>query len=326
MDLKGKRILFICPNFHGYEKMIEDQLIELGGVVDFFPERSYGLDFTIVNNFFNRFLKNYQQLYYSRIENAIEAKHYDYLFVIRGFMLPLSFLQFFKKRNPKSYTIMYQWDSERTNPYGHLVEYFDVVKTFDYKDSEDFNISYLPLFYTKDLEKFRSLKKSNEFDFFFMGFFFEERYEAVLKFKIYCEQKGYKLKPFLYMPPTTRIKYFLKAKKLDRSIVSFKHMDRITYLKTLSNSRVMVDVSNSQQTGLAMRVIEALACGTKVLTNNTYVNQDDIIKNSRLISVIDMDNITIDETVFNESNANRGPIVHSLKEWAIKVFINIDES
>ena len=320
MNFQGKKILFIGPKFHDYEIMIKDQLELMGASVDFCTERSYGFDFNIVNNFFSSYMGRYQAKHYAKILKLTEGKTYDFLFVIRGYNMPISFLEHFKKHNHDCVTIMYQWDSQRTNPFSHLVDSFDIVKTFDFEDSENLNIKYIPLFYTKDVENYRSKGKVYEFDFFFMGFFFEERYEGVLKFKEFCDSKGYKLKPFLYMPFTTRVKYFLKRKKLDRSIVSFKHMDRTQYLEILSKSRIMVDVSNPRQTGLAMRVIESLACSTKVATNNVFFKKDELVANSGMVSLFDLNNISIEKEFFDLEINDDKKIVLSLEEWLKQIF------
>ncbi|UPZ16064.1 hypothetical protein [Flavobacterium humidisoli] len=320
MNFQDKKILFIGPIFHDYEKMIKSELESMGANVDFFAERSYSYDFNIVNNFFGNYMQRFQAKHYTKILNSIANKRYDYLFVIRGYMLPPSFLDAFKLNNLDCKTIMYQWDSERTNPFKHLINSFEVVKTFDFQDCEDFDIQYVPLFYTKDVEEHREKKKVYEYDFFFMGYFFEERYEAILKFKEYCSVKGYTLKPFLYMPFTTRVKYFLKRKALDRSVVSFKHMERIKYLDILSKSRIMVDVSNSRQTGLAMRVIESLACNTKVATNNTFFEKDEIVGKSGMVSLFDLDNINIEESFIGANIEQNKRIVLSLEEWLTQIF------
>lgn len=320
MDFQNKKILFIGPKFHDYENMIIAQLKQMGSSVDFFAERSYNLDFNLVNNFFGSYMEKYQAKHYYKILKSVENTKYDYLFVIRGYKMTTSFLDEFRKFNPGSKTIMYQWDSQRTNPFSHLIDSFDMVKTFDFQDCENFNIKYIPLFYTKDVENYAQKVKVYEYDFFFMGVFFDERYEAVLKFKEFCAGNGYKLRSFLYMPFTTRVKYFLKRKTLDRSVVSFKHMERTQYLELLSKSRIMVDVSNSKQTGLAMRVIEALACQTKVATNNGFFKKDDLIRDSGMVSLFNLNDINIEQDFLDVKFKETQKITLSLEEWLKKIF------
>jgi hypothetical protein len=320
MNLSNKRILFIGPKFHDYEILIKEELESKGAFVDFFAERSYSFIFTFINNFFKSYLKTFQAKHYGEITKKIKGKEYDYLFVIRGYMLPESFLSDFKKENPNSTKIMYQWDSERTNPFGHLIKSFDSVKSFDFEDCFNFNIQYVSLFYTKDVEHYRNMIKNYESDFFFMGVFFKERYEGILKFKEFCLKNGYKLKPFLFMPFTTRVKYFLKGKKLDQSVISYKHMDRADYLKILAATRIMVDVSNPRQTGLAMRVIESLACKTKIVTNNRYFEKDVVVKNSGMVSLFNLSDIIITDEFFEIAFNNDEKVVDSIDEWLTKIF------
>ena len=320
MDITKKKILFICPKFHDYELMIKEKLEKFGAEVYYFPEKSYNLDFKIINNFFSGQMDEFQNKHYIKIFNEIKDIKFDYLFVIRGYKLSQEFLTKFKTKNPSCKLIMYQWDSQRTNNYAHLIPFFDKVTTFDFEDSEQFNLEYIPLFYTDDIKQYNSDKNNTIYDFFFMGFFFDERYQAVLKFRDYCNRNGYKLKSFLYMPLTTRLKYFLKGKKLDKDIVSFKHMNREEYIKTLAESKVMVDVSNPGQTGLAMRVIESLASNTKILTNNTNFVKDKKVAQSGMVMLFSLDKIELSKEFLNSNIKSDSNVVLSINEWLKKIF------
>ncbi|MCJ8497156.1 hypothetical protein MVI27_02665 [Chryseobacterium salipaludis] len=325
-NLEGKKILFICPLFHNYEKMIKDKLEKKGAEVVFFAERPYSLAFSMVNNFFKKKMPFYQKLHYAKITRETKEHSFDYLFVIRGYMLPVDFLKSFKKRNPVAKTIMYQWDSQRTNYFRHLIPYFDRVTTFDFEDSAQLGLDYIPLFYTDDVEPYRMTTSSFEQDFFFMGFFFEERYQAVLKFSKFCADNGFSLKPFLFMPFSTRVKYFFLNKKIDIRIVSSKHMDRETYLDILSKSRIMVDVSNPRQTGLAMRVIESLACNTKVITNNIHFKKDRKVLESGMVEFFNLDNINISRAFISKNTTTEKNIVLSIDQWISLIFESSNEA
>lgn len=321
MNLHQKKILFIGPKFHEYEVLIQNELELAGASVDFYAERSYKIDFTIINNFFKSHLANYQGRHYNKILKSINNNEYDYLFVIRGYKLTENFLQTFKRINPKSQMIMYQWDSEKTNPFSHIINFFNKVNSFDFEDCKNYNIEYLPLFFTRDITQYQNSSKTYEFDFFFMGVFFEERYQALIKFKDYCFNNGYKLKPFLFMPFTTRLKYLLKGKKLDNSIISFKHMDRKEYLEILNKSKVMVDVSNPNQTGLSMRVIEAMAIGTKVLTNNLNLKKDKYIGHNSLVYFFNEKAVDLNFDFINTTESvDSSKMIFTLHHWLEKLF------
>lgn len=319
--LNNKKILFIGPVFHDYHLLIKENLILLGAEVTFFPEREYGFIFKIINNFFNKNLKKHQNNHYSQIFKQFDVSNFDYLFVIRGYMLSAEFLTEFKNKNRKAKTIMYQWDSDRTNPFSHLLNYFDIKYSFDFEDCRlNPSLKYLPLFFSDDISKGSIIPvKDKKYDFFFMGWYFPERYEAVLKFNDFAIKNKFNIKCFLYLPFTSYIKELIKGTKINNQIVSLKPMSRKEYLNILKNSKVMVDVSNPNQTGLAMRVIEALALNTKILTNNYNIKNDTQIFSEDYISFLNENEPTINES-FLISETNSSVKLLSLKEWLINIF------
>jgi hypothetical protein len=289
--------------------------------VEFFPERDYGIRFKVTNNLFNSRLPARQERHYEKILQLTEGREYDYLFVIRGYMMPQTFIDTFRQRNPQAVTIMYQWDSNRTNPFVHLVNSFDKVYSFDFEDCEaQPQITYLPLFYTDDVQHIATHARSEEeYDFFFLGSYFPERYEATVNFRRYVETKGWRLKAFLYIPFTSYVKEKLRGIKLDHSIVSFKHMPRQQYLHILSRSKVMVDVSNPRQTGLAMRIIEAFACRTKVLTNNLRLKEDKLYT-PEYVAFFDDKAPEVDDTFVISKPKQEKIGVLSIGEWLQQIF------
>lgn len=321
LTLKDKKILLIAPKFHNYHELIIDELTGVGAVVDFYPERNYGLKFKAINNFFPPRLKHYQEKHYRQIAQKTSSKSFDYLFVIRGYMMPADFLTDFKINHPGAKLIMYQWDSEKTNPFSHLLPFFNKALSFDFEDCKNYpSVQYLPLFYSNDV--IAAIKDKNDalYDFFFMGWFFPERYQSVLRFVSYAKEHNYKLKAFLFMPFTTYIKYKLKGESIDRSIVSLKHMSRSRYLENLANSRIMVDVSNPNQTGLAMRIIEALASQTKVLTNNLRLMDDKVIYDPEKIAFFDEKSPSVEPAFVTEIDFKQMAKVLCLNEWLTVIF------
>ncbi|ATP57995.1 hypothetical protein CPT03_16745 [Pedobacter ginsengisoli] len=317
--LRGKRILFVGPVFHDYHLIIINKLKEMGAEVSFFPERSYKMGFKLINNLLPQQLGTYQKIHYRK---ANLSSNYDYLFVIRGFMMPAEFVNKFKELNPLAKLIMYQWDSEIANPFSHLLELFDFTYSFDFEDCKTFpGLKYLPLFYSDDVTNYAKNKTNAEFDFFFMGFFFPERYKALLRFRDFATANNYKLKGFLYMPLTSYIKEILKGAKIDRTVVSLKPMRRNDYLAFLGNTKVMVDVSNPNQTGLAMRVIESLATNTKVLTNNFRLMEDSKIYDQTSIAFFDDNAPIVDSSFLKVDQEDLRNRVLSIKHWLELIFM-----
>lgn len=325
--LKNKKILFIGPVFHDYHVLITNKLRSMGADVVFFPERNYGVTFKVINNFFHQHLKNYQRAYYHKIIKQIQFQEFDYLFVIRGYMLSEEFLDEFKLKNPRAELIMYQWDSDKTNPYNHLLNYFDKAFSFDFEDCGRFSqLNYIPLFYSDDVGRIIKDENNLEYDFFFMGWYYPERYNAVIKFQEFTLKNGFKLKAFLYMPFSSYIKELIMGTKLDRTIVSLKHMKRAAYLNILSKTNVMVDASSPNQTGLAMRIIEALGSGTKILTNNYRIKEDINSYDKDYIAFFDENNPSVEFSFLKSKPGHKIKSLLSLEEWLKTIFMYNESS
>lgn len=326
-NFQNKKILFIGPIFHNYHTLIKEKLEFLGATVNFYPERDYGWKFKVVNNFFKNRLSGFQKKHYDSILENSGNVDYDFLFVIRGYMLPDDFVSKFMKLNPKAKTIMYQWDSNEANPFSNVAALFHQVYSFDFKDCNDMPfIKYLPLFYTDDLIPYGQDEQEKEYDFFFMGWCFPERYKAVISFRDFAVGNNYKLKAFLYMPFSSYLKEIFKGNFLDRSIVSFIPMHRDEYLNILSKSKVMVDVSNPRQTGLAMRVIEAIAMNVKVLTNNMNLKQDKLVENTELFSFFDEKNVYVQhEFIKDKSSISSNNLMLLIELWLNNIFENNED-
>lgn len=312
MTLQGKKILFIAPIFHEYHTLIVKKLETMGADVLFCPERDYSICFKLVNNFLHPILSLKQAFHYRKILKCTKAQSFDYLFVIRGYGMTKKFVEIFKKRNCFAKTIMYQWDADRTNPFADLIPYFDIVQSFDYRDCETFGISYLPLFYTDDVAEEAAKEHEKKYDFFFMGTYLPERYAAVLHFRENLPE-NFRLKAFIYITPTSLKKEKFRGIRLDKEIISTIPMSRKEYLTTLNESKVIVDVSCSRQTGLAMRIIEALASQRKVLTINEYIKGDPLY-NAQNIALFDSNTFHIDEK-FVEDPFEGKTAVLSIGEW-----------
>ena len=318
--LKNKKILFIAPNFYNYDTLIKSKLEEKGAEVDLYAERIDNLKFKLINNLFNSYLKTHQLKYYNEILKKVRNNRYDYLFVIRGYMMPMTFVDQIKSLNPGIICIMYQWDSNFTNPFFEISKEFDRVFSFDYKDSAEISyLNYLPLFYTDDVGNEQKKPILIKHDFFFMGSYMPFRYYALQSFRKCVSQTSLGIRSFLYIPRSTLFKEFIKGIRLDKSLYSTVCMQRDEYLKILASSRVIVDVSSPYQTGMAMRIIEALAMNKKVLTSNKNILNEPFY-NPDFICVFDPNNPAFRLDWVQSEIRNINFPVRSLDNWLSVIF------
>lgn len=316
-NIKDKSILFIGTNFHNYEKMITSKLEEFGANVTFYYNRPNNTLFSILHSTSLSLLKEYQNVYYHNLISKIKEKHFDYLFVITGFLMPVSFINKFKELNPKAKSIMYQWDADATHHYSYLIPYFDKTYSFDFEDCDQFNLKYLPLFYTDDLNQYRSNQITT--DMFYMGSYLPERYDGLITLLNKYDNE-YIIEKFLYLPYKSYLKIKSTGINLNTSLISHIPMAREEYLEKLSATKVMVDISRCNQTGLAMRVIEALSIKKKLLTSNSYIKNEPFY-NPNNILIIDPKNPIIDKDFIN-SPFDGEPSTLSIGEWIKHIFSN----
>ena len=293
--MERKKIIFIGNVFYDYHKIITNKLNEIIGETLFFPEQRSGWLFKILNNLNPKLINLYQKIYFFFIWIRLrKEKSISHLFVIRGYKMPISFIERIKRKFPNIKTIMYQWDSIKNNSYEYIIPYFDKVYTFDYKDFEtNKKLLFLQLFYTDDIKAIQEKREKTKYHFFCFNSFTLERYNETIKFIQYCKEKNLNAKIFCYIPLSTFIKYkYLKRIPLRKEFLSFRPMNRSEYLNNLSLSEIVVDISHSTQSGLSMRIIESYGAGKKVLTTNKAIEKNPLC-NDNWIYFFDINNIVI---------------------------------
>lgn len=263
----GKRVLFVAPVFYNYHTHIINALEKMGAVVSFAPERPY-------THFHNLCYKKItlrcilQKNYFHKLAEKFLDQPYDYLFVIRGYGMPAEFIQNFRAKNPHAKCIMYQWDSEKANPYIHLRDLFDWIMTFDPKDAENLSLKLLHLFYHDGYGKIAESRQEKEYDFLFVSSFRKERYEALVDLE--KRLRDFKFCHYLYQPPCGYIKRKLLGVPIRRDLVCFKPLAEAKLLELLARSRCVIDVTPDVQTGMPIRILESLGAHVPVLTTNSY--------------------------------------------------------
>jgi hypothetical protein len=315
--LKNKKILFIAPVYYDYEKIIMDKIKENGGDLIFFSEKKDGLLFGILNNIHPILINFYQKIYYFNILKKISRENFSHFFLIRGYKIPFFFLKKLKELNPNIEFILYQWDSNKNNPYFHILKYFDKSSSFDIKDcQENKALRFLQLFYTDEVAQIAK-SKNIKYEFFCFSSFSINRYKDTIEFLKYCNKNDLSYRAFCFIPKTTyfRLKY-LNRMKLEENFLSFNPMTRSEYCKNLSECATVVDLSHDTQTGLSMRVVEAFGAGKKVLTTNKSIINNPIYSPD-WVQVLSIDNIKKIHFTAGE-NYHRSELY--IDNWLKKVF------
>jgi len=323
--LKNKNILFISPEFFNYHKYIKRKLESFGAKVDFFNERPT-INSKTLNHFLNNIPKHIYSLFVKRYFDKMlkKNKEYDYLFLIRGEVIPEEFIKKLKNKHRNIKLIMYQWDSINNNPNVlNIIDYFDFVYSFDYKDSIlNKTVKFRPLFF---IDPYKNIKKRfTSIDVLFIGSYHSDRLKIIKEINNECERLNLSFYNHLYLPKIS----FLKKKYLEREFndgfewFNNNKLNEKQIINLISKSKIILDIQHPDQTGLTMRTIEAIGAKKKIITTNHNIKKYDFY-NKNNINIIDRNNIQIKEQVLSSNYKELPKKIYkkySLEFWLKEIF------
>lgn len=328
--LTGKKVLFICPRFFGYEHEIELELRRLGAYVDFFDERPFTSSIAKIFNRLNfkTLIKKQIKDYYSDILQQAKNVKYDYLFVIAPETMVADFLMDFKSKNNKVKTILYLWDSIANKKNAlNLIQHFDKVVTFDKNDSIiDSKITFLPLFYIEAYGRYYHDISKISYDLAFIGTAHSGRYGLVKR--IIENVKKENMNNFFFFFSPSKLLFSMKkvfTRELDGisiNDISFQPMPFKEVINILGDSRIVIDIEHPKQNGLTMRTIEMLGMQKKLITTNKNVIEYDFY-NPKNILVVDREDLSIDTSFLHSEYQPVDATIrekYSLSAWLLNLF------
>lgn len=315
-----KNILFICPDFFGYNKMIESELRMQYKGVFMMPEYPMisSKQYVLLSSISKRIIDYLWDRYEKQIISIIKDNSISTILIIRGAYLRESFL--IKLSSLDLNIIHYQWDSIKNNKNALIIsKYSKSNYTFDRLDSEKYDFTYLPLFYCWP-EKEKESKKVNKLDILFVASWSRERSQELRKIRNICECNGLTLYPHIYISFFSYIKRLFVIKDVPFRDIKFFVLSRTKYFSLLKVCKAVFDIPSNTQVGCSMRTIEALSLQKKIITNNKSIIKESFYCSNNFI-IWPEENYRIKEVLntpfASESDAN----VLSLNQWLRKMGI-----
>ncbi|RAJ33455.1 CgeB family protein [Pedobacter cryoconitis] len=303
--LRGKKILLLSVQTFNYEKIIADKLRVLGANVDYYDERpSNSLFAKGIIRLKRSFYQKRIDKYYRRILKDAITINYNYLFVIRGEVVPEFFLQEFRNDHPDCIFLFYTWDSfaNHTHPIS-IQKYFDKRFTFDSNDAKKYDLFFRPLFFMdeyKELSKERRVKAI--YDVLFLGTAHSDRYKIGNEIMEWCISNHLTGLAYYYMQGRLVFlykKFFDKTfQRFDIKKISFKSLDAKDIIELYRQSSVILDINHPGQNGLTMRTFEALGAGKKLITTNSKIAEFPFYDPNNIM-IINRENPILNKDFFN---------------------------
>ncbi len=317
-NLYNKTVLFIAPVFYNYEKAIIRQIESEGASVLFYPEREDGLLYKFVSNFTKGKLVNFQHKYYFEIFEKIKKEKIDYLFVIRGFLMPLNFIERIRIQFPDIVLIMHQWDSMCNNNYERYLDKFDKFFSFDPEDCNKYPVlKYLPNFYLP--EYINLINHEPVYDMSFIGWAYSSRINFIKK--IAEQLPGFNFFNYLYMPFSAYVKNIIRGIFLKP--VKFKILSKEKVVSIVNQSKSILDIPDDKQSGYTFRTIDAMITRKKLVTTNTFIKKEKFYNENNIL-IIDKFKPEIDKQFFNKPFVVLNLDEYSLPSWVKTIFSNND--
>jgi hypothetical protein len=323
--LAGKRILFIGIGFYDYEASIVARLRSHDAVVHAFFDRPVILREGLVAAALRRagvpalgLIKRHER----RILNHARGALYDYVLVIKGTDLRLTFLQTLRRQQTKAEFILYQWDNLARLPgIEDRIPYFDRVLTFDRKDAtERPALEFRPLFFRDDEAPSRNQINAEEpVDLSFVGSLHSNRLRIIRRTQALANSQGMSIYVYLYTGLFTCMKLALRKDSRD------VHARQISYQTLMAINRrsgAILDLPHADQSGLTIRAIEAVGLGKKLITTARDIVHYDFFSSDN-ICVIRADEVTIERAFVSQPSSpvpERIRSRYSLDGWLADIF------
>lgn len=297
---------------------IEKVLKEKFEKVIYIKDEFNGQDKTVKYKCFREILKkinekNYLKKKFRKYENTLKlkeaAKYQDinYFLVISGGKFSKTFIERLKEKNPKIKTILFLWDKLEYSYWRDKVTNFDYVFSYDRIEALKNNFIFRPTFFIdRCLE---NIPKEKKYNLYYIGALKEEkRYMFLTQLKKYFEDKKLENYIKLYAGRKTIKKLKKDKKNYDEELIISKRISYEENLEILKQSNVVLDIKYKDQNGLSLRIYEALATDTKIITDSKDVvsydfyneNNIKIIENISDIEKLELDFFKLPVEKINE--------------------------
>lgn len=296
---ENNTVLFICPDFFDYKKHITKELNSRYKKVISLPDRPVCSSIAkalIKYNaplYFSMVAKKYSQSIIRLIEN--ECNNVSDVIIVKGTCITPSLVNYLRNKNKDINVVCYSWDSiSNIKTFTSLAKVCDKSFTFDLKDSIDYNLTYLPLFYVAPVDNIDSTFESDFrtppkiYDYTFIGSYHGDRIRVISKF-LHKKSNVNSLVKIYFQSYLQYVFYFFLDSSLrscPKNWITFKAVPRDELENKVKCSESIIDIHHSGQTGLTMRTWETLHAGHNLITTNPVIL---LHTRSELVKVIDRD-------------------------------------
>ncbi|MEO0359186.1 MAG: hypothetical protein AAF386_13025, partial [Pseudomonadota bacterium] len=282
-----RRVLLITPSTFGYENRIEAALRDAGHVVDRIDER-FGNDFVskvAIRLGLARYVPGRLMAHVHKIINQAQALQADTILLLDPETLQGPELEQIMAAVPQAELIIYTWDCAARKPISRqMLDLAAAAYSFDPVDCvQTRDLRHLPLFHTHDTFPDQT-DADLIYDFSFIGTARVNRLLMLRRLEKILLRQG---QPYFFYLYTQSLYHQLVYRILGwivgfQSPISRSAVPYSDYLKTIAQTRCVVDIEFADQSGLTMRTFEVVFAGKGILTTNPTLEGYDFYDPARM--------------------------------------------
>ncbi|ROP62679.1 hypothetical protein EDF81_1184 [Enterobacter sp. BIGb0383] len=277
--VSNKTVLFICPDFFDYKKLIAEELEKHFDRVISFSDRplcssvSKALFKYNVPLYSTRMSERYGRTIFDAIVNDLPTL--TDVVIVKGTCITPSFIDLLRQHNHNLKITSYSWDSiSNIKTFPALASKSDRAFTFDLRDSFDFKLEYLPLFYSESRPApVAATSAIPEYDYTFIGSYHGDRISVLSRFLERKKQATTCIKIY-FQSRLQYLFYYLRDPALracPKEWLTFEPVSRNNLEALTAASAHVIDIHHQKQTGLTMRTWETLQGNRHLITTNPAV-------------------------------------------------------
>ena len=206
----------------------------------------------------NMVFHNYERFFF---DDKINSKEYKNIIVYDA-RASVEYLKWLRENHPYSRIILF-FDNPISNTEVNiklLNRNICECWSFDFKDCEKYKMNYNSEFY---FNEFKCEKKKIKYDVMFLGLD-KGRYKKLIDLENFFKKNGFSF--YLHIVPDSKL--FSSKKRHYRARVSYPKL-----LELVSESKVVLDIIQDNQTGLTLRNMEAIFNNKKQITDNKFIRR-----------------------------------------------------
>ena len=203
---------------------------------------------------------------------SLDLANLDGLTLIRARYMDQSTLAYVLDRVPAERISLYVWDSRDNLPYlADQIAALPAVTSFDPVDARHFDIPYLPL-YLPDPQVTTDFADCPA-DIGYYGTYYGQRLDALALVENHAAQAGLSCDNRLFLSRFQYLRTCLRRPWRRAMMKSHSCQHPARPLDVLDRARVIFDFCEPEQNGVSFRLLEAIANGRRIITNNRELEQ-----------------------------------------------------